>query len=165
MYVGPLQTVYASSQSGKTTAIAGMTYIGTIRDTFGAQGVLLKFYGSSVSATGVLSITTTPAWGEATAASASFPPVFALTTASGGTSPNWAQAKTNAAMFLVTPYITGSASGNNFGFLTPFIHVSASSTVSAITASAGGGAGPICEAFVLYDSPLTLQTQNTVGLF
>jgi len=166
MYVGPLQTVYASSQSGKTTAIAGMTYVGTIRDTFGAKGVLLKFYNSYVSATGVLSVTTTPAWGEATASTASFPPLFATTTASGGTSPNWAQAKANAAIFLVTPIVTG-ASGleRQFGFLTPFIHVSASSTVSAITASAGGGAGPICEAFVLYDDPNTLEVNNSRGLF
>ena len=162
MYVGPLQTVYASSQSGKASSIAGMTYIGTIIDTFGAKGVMLKFYNSYVSATGVLSVTVSPAWGEATASTASFPPIFAAT-ASGGASPNWAQAKTNAAIFLVTPGVTGGT--QNFGFLTPFIHVSASSTVSAIAASAGGGAGPICEAFVLYDDPDTLEVNNSRGLF
>jgi len=166
MFVGPLQTVYASSQSGKTTAINGMTYVGTIKNTFGARGVLLKFYNSYASATGVLSVTTAPAWGEATASTASFPPLFATTTASGGTTPNWAQGKANSAIFLVTPTVTGvSAIQNSFGFLTPFIHVSASSTVSAITASAGGGAGPICEAFVLYDDPSTMEASNSRGLF
>jgi hypothetical protein len=171
MFMGPKQTIYSSGIAGKASAINGMTYIGTVKDTMNAMGVILKFYAVSPSAstfTGILSVTTTPSWTEATATTGILP---WGSTATGGTNPIWGVSANKATVFLISPIATG-ASGltSEFGFLAPFIHVSASSTVSAITASAGatgasGVTGPVCEAFVLYDSPQTLDCSNRVGIY